>query len=81
VTWGWTVVAGSAGLWWVVTLVLDAAALGSLWTSRRHSRRAKTVWTAVVLALPMAGALAWLTLGRERRRGRRRDRRRRRPPG
>lgn len=49
-------------------LLIDLAALGTIWFSRRHSTRAKLVWTALVVVLPVIGALAWAVLGRERRR-------------
>ena len=62
----------SVGLWCTVAFAIDILALASVWRSRRHSRRAKGVWTAVVCMLPLLGALAWFALGRERRRGRRR---------
>jgi hypothetical protein len=58
----------SVAVWWAVVLAIDAMALGSVWTSRRHSRKAKTLWSAIVCAVPLFGALAWLLLGRERRR-------------
>ena len=50
-----------------VTVVCDLAALYSIWHSPAHSRRAKGLWTFIVLALPVAGALGWLALGREGR--------------
>jgi hypothetical protein len=58
---------------WVVILALaaDACALASVWISRGHSRRAKTLWTVVVILLPLIGAAAWLAFGRERRDARR----------
>jgi Phospholipase_D-nuclease N-terminal len=58
---------------WVVILALaaDASALASVWISRGRSRRAKTLWTVVVILLPLIGAAAWLAFGRERRHARR----------
>lgn len=55
----------------ILTLASDAGALASVWISRAHSRRAKTLWTAVVILLPIIGAAAWLAFGRERRDARR----------
>jgi RsiW-degrading membrane proteinase PrsW (M82 family) len=52
----------------IVTVLLDAAALWSIWRSPMHARKAKTFWTIAVILLPIIGALGWLTLGRERRR-------------
>jgi hypothetical protein len=61
---------GSA--WAAVVLVgADVAALASIWRSRAHGVRAQVIWTAVVAALPVLGAIAWFALGRERRGGRR----------
>jgi hypothetical protein len=51
-----------------IAVLLDVAALWSIWRSPSHSRRAKTFWTVAVILLPMLGALGWLLLGRERRR-------------
>jgi hypothetical protein len=45
-----------------------AAALLSIWLGRHHSPRAKTIWTVLVIAIPVAGALAWFVLGRQRAR-------------
>ena len=50
-----------------VALALDLLALASLWRSRKHSFRAKLVWTALIALLPVLGAVAWVVLGRERR--------------
>ena len=56
-------------LWFFVgATIAGVAALGSIWLGRHHSRRAKIVWTIVVLALPIAGPIAWFILGFERRR-------------
>lgn len=52
----------------IVAVLLDAAALWSIWRSSMHARKAKTFWTIAVILLPILGALGWLTLGRERRR-------------
>lgn len=51
-----------------VTVVFDLAALYSIWHSPVHSRKAKGLWTSIVLVLPVLGALGWLALGHERRR-------------
>lgn len=41
-------------------------ALVSVWRSRHHGHRAKTVWTIIVVLLPLLGPLAWFVLGHER---------------
>jgi hypothetical protein len=51
-----------------VTVLCDLAALYSIWHSPVHSRKAKGLWTTIVLVLPIVGALGWVSLGRERRR-------------
>jgi hypothetical protein len=61
---------GPAGIWFALMLAIDIFSLVSVWRSRRHSRKAKGLWTGVVCTLPFLGAAAWLALGRERRRGR-----------
>ena len=55
------------GLAWLVATVL---ALWSIWRSAAHSGKSKTIWTVIVLALPLLGAIGWAVLGRERRRPR-----------
>ena len=45
-------------------LVLDIAALTSIWKSRKHAMKAKIIWTAMVALLPLFGAIAWFALGR-----------------
>ncbi|HJR62412.1 MAG TPA: PLD nuclease N-terminal domain-containing protein [Gemmatimonadaceae bacterium] len=50
-------------------VILAVAALFSIWLGRLHSPRAKLVWTAIVLVVPIAGPLLWYALGRERKRG------------
>ena len=52
----------------VVALAIDGVALASIWRSRAHSAKAKTVWTVITLLVPYVGAAAWFVLGRERRR-------------
>lgn len=56
--------------WYVglAILVIDLGALVSIWRSGLHSTKAKLLWTLLVAALPVLGALAWFPLGRERRR-------------
>jgi phospholipase D-like protein len=49
--------------------LIDAAAFSSIWHSPVHSRKAKGLWTGIVVLLPFLGALGWVVLGRERRRG------------
>ncbi len=49
-------------------ILIDLVALATIWLSRRHSTSAKLVWTALVVVLPVLGALAWVALGRERTR-------------
>lgn len=49
---------------WVIGSV---AALLSIWLGRHHAPRVKVIWTVLVIALPIIGALAWFVLGRQRR--------------
>jgi len=59
---GWSTLAdlgAAAALALIVALV-------SVWRSRHHGRHAKTVWTIIVVLLPLAGPLAWFVLGHER---------------
>jgi len=59
-----------ARLYLVAAAVLvDLAALFSIWRGPFHSTKAKIVWTLIVAVLPVLGAIAWLALGHERRRG------------
>lgn len=51
---------------WAAILAIDLLALASIWGSRGHSTKARIVWTIIVAALPVLGALAWFPLGRER---------------
>lgn len=64
----------SGDIWLALALAIDIISLASVWRSRRHSRKAKALWTGVVCLLPFLGALAWFGLARERRRGRSRGR-------
>ena len=45
-----------------------AAALLSIWLGRHHAPRVKVIWSVLALVVPIAGALAWFVLGRERKR-------------
>jgi hypothetical protein len=45
-----------------------AAALLSIWRSRAHSSKVRLIWTVLAVLLPLVGPLAWLLLGRVRRR-------------
>jgi hypothetical protein len=49
-------------------LLLAGAALASIWSGGRHSRKARVVWTAIVVLVPVLGPAAWFVLGREGRR-------------
>ena len=48
--------------------VATVLALTSIWRARSHSVKTKVIWTAIVVVLPIIGAVAWFFLGRERRR-------------
>ena len=55
-------------LWLAVAWIVGGvAALLSIWLSPHHARKAKVVWTAIVL-VPVLGPLGWFLLGRERKR-------------
>lgn len=58
----------AAGWGLLVAVALDVAALATIWTGRRHSAKAKALWTILVLLLPILGAIGWFLLGHERRR-------------
>jgi hypothetical protein len=65
---GESMLAGSRSwpLWlFVLWAAGTVAALFSIWFGRHHSPRAKTIWTIIVVALPIAGALGWFVLGRQ----------------
>ncbi len=55
---------------WLATaaVIFLVAALFSIWLGRRHSRKAKVIWTVIILLVPILGPIAWALLGRERRR-------------
>ena len=54
---------------WLIALVVivDLLALAAIGASRAHAPKVKVIWSAIVLLLPVAGAVAWLAIGRERR--------------
>jgi len=52
----------------LATGVVDALTLWSIWTGAHRSTKARVVWTAIVLVIPLLGAVGWFLLGRERRR-------------
>lgn len=54
---------------WLLALVVivDVLALAAIAFSRWHATKVKVIWAAIVLLLPIAGAIAWLAIGRERR--------------
>jgi hypothetical protein len=57
----------SAGRWGTAVLILaDVLAFASIWHSRAHSSKTKTLWTAIVAFLPVVGALGWFALGKGR---------------
>jgi hypothetical protein len=45
----------------------SVAALLSIWLGRHHAPRVKVIWTVLVIALPIVGALGRFVLGRQRR--------------
>ncbi len=51
-----------------VILVVSLVALTSVWRSRHHSAKSKWLWTAIVMFLPVLGAVAWFVLARGTRR-------------
>lgn len=57
-----------AHLFSLVALILDVAALISIWRRPGRDPKVRIVWTIVVALLPIVGALAWFLLGREKRR-------------
>lgn len=59
---GW----GVLGWLIAVAALLLVAGLASVWRARGYSRRARVVWTVLVIALPIIGPLAWFVAGRER---------------
>jgi hypothetical protein len=68
---GESLLAGSRSwaLWFfAATAVGIAAALLSIWLGRQHATRVKIIWTLVVIAVPIFGALAWFVLGRQAKR-------------
>lgn len=51
-----------------IAAALAILALLSIWLGAHHSLRAKLIWTAIALLVPILGPLAWFALGQERRR-------------
>lgn len=49
----------------LLVLILNTAAITSILGARRGAGR-KLAWTAAVLLLPLAGALAWFAAGKRR---------------
>jgi hypothetical protein len=56
----WTVV-------FALCFVLLLLALRSIWRSKAHSRKAKTLWSLISL-IPLLGPAAWFAAGSQRRR-------------
>ncbi len=55
-------------LWFFAAWAIGgAAALLSIWLGRQHAPRVKVIWTVLVVAVPVIGALAWFVLGRQRK--------------
>jgi hypothetical protein len=52
-----------AGAW----IILTVLALASIWMGTRHGKKSKTLWTVIVVVVPILGACGWYVLGRERR--------------
>ena len=50
-----------------LVVVVDLLALVAIAASRSHAPKVKVIWTAIVLLIPVGGALAWLALGRAAR--------------
>jgi len=68
---GQSILAGSRSwpIWFgLFAIVLFAGAVLSIWLGREHSVKAKVIWTAIALAVPIIGPLSWFALGRERQR-------------
>lgn len=54
-------------LFGLLALILDVAALISIWRGPGRDLKVRIVWTLVVAFLPLVGAIAWFVLGREGR--------------
>ncbi len=52
----------------LAAFLLAVVALRSVWRSRGHARKVKVIWSAAVVLVPIVGPIAWLVLGRDRRR-------------
>jgi hypothetical protein len=66
---GESMLAGSHdwALWFTAAaLILGVAALLSIWLGRHHSRKAKWLWTVIVVVLPILGGAGWFLLGHQR---------------
>ena len=50
-----------------LVVLVDLLALLAIAASHAHARQVKVIWAVIVLLLPVAGAVAWLAIGRERR--------------
>ena len=65
---GESLLAGSRSwaLWFFAAWTIGAAAaLLSIWLGRQHATRVKVIWTVLVIAVPIFGALSWFVLGRQ----------------
>ena len=51
-----------------LVVLVDLLALLAIVGSHAHARQVKVIWAVVVLLLPVVGAVAWLAIGREKRR-------------
>jgi hypothetical protein len=51
-----------------LVVLVDLLALLAIVGSHAHARQVKVIWAVIVLLLPVAGAVAWLAVGREKRR-------------
>ena len=47
---------------WLAVLAADIYALYNIWTSNEDQMK-KIIWTAVVIILPLIGAIAWYFAG------------------
>jgi len=50
-----------------LVVVVDLLALVAIAASRSHAPKVKVIWAAIVLLVPIIGALGWLALGRAAR--------------
>lgn len=49
-------------LFWVAVTAADIYALYNIWTSNEDQTK-KIIWTAIVIILPLIGAIAWYFAG------------------